>query len=177
MLVIQLKKTDYNTKVNETKKKTTDHNHDEYITTPEFNTLTAERFAARLGEANLVTKTDFDNKLINLNKKINSNKTKSLLVENEFRKLQTFNSIYFRGKIHFENGGTQNYLVFQTPYRYFKRVSNTNNHILSWKSKQLSDGNIKPPSASKNIFNPLLNYVGTKIRVEFEGSCLKQYKI
>ena len=48
MLVIQLKKTDYDTKVNEIEKKITDHTHDKYITTPEFNKLTAENFAARL---------------------------------------------------------------------------------------------------------------------------------
>ena len=71
----------------------------------------------------------------------------------------------------------QNCLVFQKPYRYFKMVSNTNNHILSWKSKGLSDENIKPPSTSTNILNPLLNYVDTNIRVEFKKSCLKQDKI
>ena len=36
-----------------------------------------------------------------LNEKINTNKTKLLLVENELKKLQTFDSIYFRGKSHF----------------------------------------------------------------------------
>ena len=45
-------------------KKITDHIHDK-ITTPEFNKLTAENLGARLAQANLVTKTDFDNKLIN----------------------------------------------------------------------------------------------------------------
>ena len=93
-----VKKTDYGTKVNEIEKKITDHNHDKYITTPEFNKLTAENFAARLAQANLVTKTDFDNKLSSLNKKITSNKTKLLIVENELKKLETFDSIYFRGK-------------------------------------------------------------------------------
>ena len=37
----------YDTKVNEIEKKITDHNHDKYITTPEFNKLTAEKFAAK----------------------------------------------------------------------------------------------------------------------------------
>ena len=84
MSVILLKKTDYNIKVNEIEKKITDHSYDKYITTPEFNKLTAENFAARLAQVNLVTKTDFDDKLINLNKKTNSNKTKHLIVENKF---------------------------------------------------------------------------------------------
>ena len=41
------KETDYDTKVDEIEKKLTDQNHDKYITTPEFNKLTAENFAAR----------------------------------------------------------------------------------------------------------------------------------
>ena len=53
---------------------------------------------------NLITKRDFDDKLKSLNTKI--------FVENELKKLQTFDSIYFRGKSHFEKNCTQNYLVF-----------------------------------------------------------------
>ena len=41
----------------------------------------------------------------------------------------------------------------------------------------MSDKKIKPLSKSNNILNHSLNYVCTKIRVEFKGSCLKQYKI
>ena len=84
------KKTDYKTKINEIEKELTDHDHDKYIATPEFNKLTAEYFAARLKQANLVTKSDFDDNLKSLHQKINSNKTKHLLVENELKKLQTF---------------------------------------------------------------------------------------
>ena len=51
------------------KRKITNHKHDKYTTTPEFNKLTVENFAARLAQANLVTKTDFDNKLSSLNRK------------------------------------------------------------------------------------------------------------
>ena len=68
MLVIQSKKTEYDTKVSEIEKKVTDHDHDKYITTSEFNNLTAKSFAARLAQANLVRKTDFDTKLIRLKK-------------------------------------------------------------------------------------------------------------
>ena len=42
-------------------------------------------FTARLAQADLVTKTDFDTKLKSLNRKINSNKTKHLLVENKLK--------------------------------------------------------------------------------------------
>ena len=49
-----VRKTEYDTKVNEIEKKITDHSHEEYITAPEFNKLTAENFAARL-QANLTS--------------------------------------------------------------------------------------------------------------------------
>ena len=84
------------------RKNLTNHSHDKYITTQEFNKLTAQIFAARLKQANLLTKTDFDDKLKSLNQKINSNKTKNLLVEDELKKLQTFDSIYFGERSHFE---------------------------------------------------------------------------
>ena len=41
----------------------------------------------------------------------------------------------------------------------------------------MPDESIKPPSTTNNILNPLLDYVGTKTRVEFKGGCLKQDKI
>ena len=51
-----VKKTIYDTRISELeKKKLTDHNHGKYITTPEFNTLAADVFNARLAQANLVT--------------------------------------------------------------------------------------------------------------------------
>ena len=61
------KKIDYNTKINEIKKKFTNHDHDKCITTSEFNKLTVENFDARLAQTNLVTKTYFDTKQISLN--------------------------------------------------------------------------------------------------------------
>ena len=74
-----VKKTDYNTKIIEIDKKLTHHSHDKYIATPEFNKLAANIFNARLAQENLVTKTDFDAKLSNLNRKTISNKTRHLL--------------------------------------------------------------------------------------------------
>ena len=88
-------------------------------------------------------------------------------------KLKTFDSSYFIGKSHFEEDGTQNYLVFQPMYRYFKMITNTD-YISSWKSKGLSNESIKPPTTSDNSLNPRLSYYGTKIRVQFTKSCLKQ---
>ena len=79
----------------------------------------------------------------------------------------------FRGKSHFEEDGTQNYLVFQPLNKYFKVIANTD-YVSSWKSKGLSAETIKPPATSDNSLTPALSYYGTKLRVKFTGSCLKQ---
>ena len=107
-------------KITEIEKKITDHNHDKYITTLEFNSLAANVFNARLVQANLITKTDFDIKLSSLNRKITANKSKKLLVENELKKLKTFDSSYFIDQSHCEEDGSQNYVVFQPLNKYFK---------------------------------------------------------
>ena len=111
-----------------------------------------------------------------LNRKVTQNKSKHLLVENELTKVKTFDSSYFIGKSRFGEGGTQNYFVFQPMFRYFKMITNAD-YILSWKPKGLSAERIKPPTTSDNSPNPALNYYGTKTRVKFTGSRLKQSKI
>ena len=70
MLVIKLKKTNHNTNITEIENKLTSHNHDKYVDTQEFNKLAADVFNARVAQENLITKTDFDAKLSNLNRKI-----------------------------------------------------------------------------------------------------------
>ena len=167
-----VKKTHSNTKITEIEKKLSDHNHEKYITTPEFNTLAADVFNVRLAQANLITKTDFDAKLSSLNRKITQNKSKHLLVENELNKLKTFDSSYFIGKSHFEEDGTQNYLVFQPLNKYFKVITNTD-YVSLWKSKGVSAESIKPPTRFDNSLTPALSYYGTKTRVKFTESYLK----
>ena len=102
---------------------------------------------------------------------------KYLIVENELKKLETFDSIYFCGKSRFEDDGNQNYLAFQSAYRYFKTVNANDSNILSPKSKGLSDEGIKTPSTFNKMLNPSVNYVGTNARVESKRDCLKQEKI
>ena len=94
-----VKKIDYNTKISDIEKKITDHDHDKYITTPEFNTLAARVLNARLAQANLVTKTDFDAKLQSLSKRITSNKTKHLLVENELKNYKSLIQAILEAKV------------------------------------------------------------------------------
>ena len=118
-------KTDYNTKVTKIENKLNNHNHDKYIDTLEFNKLAADVFNARLAQGNFITKTVFDTKLLSLNRKSTENKSKHLLVENELKKLKTFDSSYFIGKSHFDEDGTQSYLVFQTILKYFKVIINS----------------------------------------------------
>ena len=88
----------------------------------------------------MIKKSDFDAKISSLNRKVPTNKTRHLLVENELNKLKTFDSRYVIDKSHFEEDG------------------------------------ITPPSAPNSFLYPSLNYLGTKIRVRFGGSCLKQDK-
>ena len=61
------------------------------LTTQEFNKLKSENFTSRLKQANLVTKTDFDNKLTSSNRKITSNKKKT------FRNSKKINSLVTKG--------------------------------------------------------------------------------
>ena len=91
--------------------------HSKYIMNREFNKLTAENFTARLKQANLATKgdiadfvkkTDFDDKLKKINKKVISNKSQEVRVENELKNqqdkieiLQTYDSSFFIGQSYF----------------------------------------------------------------------------
>ena len=115
--------------------------------------MAAGAFNARLAQENLITKPDFDVKLSSLNSKVTANKTKHFLIENEMKKLKTFDSSYFIGKSHFEEDVTQNYLVFQPIDKYFKVITNTD-YVSWWKYKGLSAESIKPPTKSDNSLTP-----------------------
>ena len=117
-----VKKTDYNTKNTDIENKLNNHNHGKYVATSKFNTLAAV-FNARLAQANLITKTDFDAKLSSLNKKITANKTKPFLNDNDLS--------YYHGKQYFDEGrGKQNYLVFLPMRKYFKEIIKLKQKIL-----------------------------------------------
>ena len=91
--------------------------------------------------------------------RVTSDKAKHLLVENELKILKTFDLNNFESHDHFEEDGTQNYLVFQPMQKYFKRIEGVGSggYIYFWKSEGLSDERINSDTA----------------RV---GSCLKQDK-
>ena len=86
--------------------------------------------------------------------------------------------VFFISKNDFEEDRTQNYLVFEPMYKYFKIIAGVGNgrYIYYWQSKGLSDERIDSITASNYSVTPFLEYHGTKTRVEFSGSCLKQDK-
>ena len=71
-----VKKTDYDTKISDIQNK--------YITLAYYNKFTKNIVENSIRLKNLVTNAYFDAKLKELNKKIGSNKTKHLIVENDF---------------------------------------------------------------------------------------------
>ena len=105
-------KTDYNTKLAEIENKIKDHNHDKYITTPEFNIWAAIVFNARLLQKNLMTKTIFDNAVSSLDTYVEANQSLGASLQRTFKKLRSPDLGYFKGKNCFEEDGTQNCLVF-----------------------------------------------------------------
>ena len=110
--------------------------------------------------------------MLSLNRKITANKTKHFLNDNDLS--------YYHVKQYLDEGsGKQNYLVFQPMGKQFKlnSVAGVVDPVLSWQSKGISNESIKPPTASNNSLTPELNYYGTKARVKFTRSCLKQSRI
>ena len=116
-------------------------------------------FDSKLTQANVITKRSFDAKIIK--------------VKNNIKKLRTFNSGCFRGKNFFDEDGTQNYLVFLPIIRYFRLITNTK-YISSWKSKGLYDETVTLYATSDNSLTQWIDYYGTKVRLQFNKSCLKQ---
>ena len=117
-----------------------------YITTQELNNLTAENFAARLKQVDLVKKTDFENKLTSFNRRITSNKTKHSEVQKKLNSLITKGYNFFLGRIYFtSNDGSQNKFLYQPTLDAleFKKDKGTD-YVLSWKSKGVFNSKLNP---------------------------------
>ena len=88
-----------------------------YFTTADYNRFTNEKFDLKIKQKELVSKSDIAGFINNsdLNKKVATLATKVELKaeQDKIPKLQAFDLSYFCGKSHFEDYGTQNYLVFQ----------------------------------------------------------------
>ena len=87
-----------NTEIREIENKIPDNSK---YTTQEFSKLTAEIFAVRLKQTDLVKKTDFDNKLTSSNKQISLNKMKNLEVKKKLNSLIIKDYNFFLGRIFF----------------------------------------------------------------------------
>ena len=164
-------------KVTKIENKLNNHNHGRYITTPEFNTLAADVFNSRLVQANLVSKTIFDDTVSRLDSEIAENKTKNDSINNKIKEVIK-NLLFVSWGIIFFGGrdGSQACLTFQPLHRYVKIIANIK-YSSEWKSKGFSDESIKPPSTSDKSLTPLIDYYGYNIRVKFNGSILRQPKV
>ena len=63
--------------------------------------------------------------------------------------MEAYDLSYFRGKQYFDEGdGQQNYLIFLSMRKHFKfnSIVNVIDCVLSWRSKGISNGSIKPPT-------------------------------
>ena len=152
-----VKKTDFNTKITEIEKKLTDHTHDKYITTSEFNKLATTVFNARIAQANLITKTDFDAKLSSLNRKITAKKTRHFLNSNDLS--------YYHGKNYFNEDSSLNSYVFEPLFKYLEvpHVGNIT-YILSRKSRGLHCTKIKAIVTTNYLLDPRIFMI--RIRLE-----------
>ena len=146
-------------------------------TVPDINTLIKKSdYDTKMSEidSKYVSNTGFDSKLLQSNVIIKINfDAKIIKIENNIKKLQTFDSSCFRGENYLDEDGTQNYLVFQPIGRYFRMIANKK-YISSWKSKGLSDETITPCATFDNSLIPWIDHYGTKIRLKFNKGCLKQ---
>ena len=110
--------------------------------------------------------------------RVTSSKSRHLQIENKLKKLEIFDSSHFKGKSHFEEDGTQNYLVFLPMYKYFRIIGvGSGNYIYFWKSKSLPGEWLNYNTASNYSITPELTFYDTKTRVKFNGRCLKQDRV
>ena len=84
--------------------------------------------------------------------------------------MKTFDSSYFWGKNHFEEDGTQKYLVFNPMCNYFECLGNTDN-ISELESRGWSNEVIKDLN---NTLAPTLKYAGKITYLKVNGSWLKK---
>ena len=110
---------DYDTKISDIESK--------YITTSNYNKFTKNVVDISIKSKSLVDKSYIAG-FIN-NAELDKKKVATLALKAELKaeqdkiiRLQAFDSSYFRDKNHFENDGTQSYLIFQPMYKYFKKI-------------------------------------------------------
>ena len=132
-----------------------------HFTTSDYNKVMGEILNTKIKEKGLVDKSDisefidnsdFDKKMVILVAKAELKSE-----EDKITKLQTFELSCFRGESNFEDDETQNYLVFQSVLKYLKTAANTNK-VTAWKSKELSDESMKPPSRFNDLMQKATSF-------------------
>ena len=125
------------------------------------NNIKSEKLVGKSTIAKLINNADLDKTVAIL-----ATKTELKVVQDKIIKSQAFTSSFFEGKSHFEDDDTQNYLVLEETYKYFKKISNTTPISLQ-KSKGLSYEIINPSATSDYSLSPALHYTVTKKGVKF----------
>ena len=119
-----VKKTDYDAKTSVIEGK--------YFTTSDYNKFTRDILDAKLKEQELVDKSAIAGFTSNADLKIKvatlATKVELKAEQDKIVKLQALDLSYFCSESHFEGDGTRHYLVFQSIFRYFKKIDNTD-HI------------------------------------------------
>ena len=133
-----------NTKLGEVEEKIPDHA--KYIITQKLFKLTAENVRARFKQANLVSRTDYDKKLIGFFRNITSNKTKYLEVQVKLNSLTIKDYNFFFYRIYFiSNDGSQNTFIHQPTFDTLElKQDKGTDYVLSWKSKGVCNSKIRP---------------------------------
>ena len=66
-----------------------------------------------------------------------------MLVDNELKKIQIFDSSLFIGQSYCNNDGAQLYLIFQPIYKTITTFPGLKDTILEWETKELSNEKLK----------------------------------
>ena len=92
-----------------------------------------------------------------------------MLVKNELKTLQTFNSSHFIGQSYFNNDGTRLYLIFQPTDKTISTFCGLSGTISQWESKGLSNEKNKPLNTANKSLSPKLVWMNNpKIRLRFK---------
>ena len=134
--------------------------------------------ASKNGIAALVKKTDFDDKLKHLNKKVTSNKTKHVLVERKLNEvfgkaelLSTKDNRFLLGRIYFtSDDGSQIMFLYQPIFNKLglKKDKNTE-YIIGWKSKGIFKSKL---FVLHGAFLLNMKYFRKKIGIKFNSTPL-----
>ena len=100
-----------------------------------------------------MSKTDFDKKLANFNRKITPNKTKYSEVQKKLNSLITNYYNFFLGRMYFtSHDGSQNTFFYQIALNILElKIDKGTDYILTWKSNGVYNSKRKPLCTTTSI--------------------------